>query len=71
MIESKWNELISIIEGLPHSYTIFTKSQDKLNLIKLKSNLITVATKRDWKKYNEIKQVKIEATYDTLITKKN
>ncbi len=70
MNESKWNELISAIEELHCSYTIFTKSQDKQNLIKLESNLITVATARDWKKYNEIKQVKIEATYNALITEK-
>ncbi len=69
--EAKWLELISGLKQLPTNssghFEIYTKATNQLNLIKITSNNIYVATKKEWNQFNEIPRDMIETTCNTLL----
>jgi len=71
--EAKWQELISSLKNLTSNssgyFEIYTKATNQLNLIKITSNNIYVATKKDWNKFNEIPRDMVETTYNNLLNR--
>ncbi len=71
--ESKWQELISSLRNLTVNSSgyieIYTKATNQLNLIKITSSNIYVATKKDWNTFNEIPRDMVETTYNNLLNR--